>query len=130
MVKGQKNEQQNNFLSPKSQCNYKWSSENRTFESSLQNRRYFFAFLSRGEHEVRDTPLPSRVSRTLCSPRDCPRSPEKRKKRTPVLQAILKGAGLLSYSETYGSECTSGFRELLFCQTFLLSCLSSYGCLL
>ena len=31
-----------------------------------------------------------RVSRTSCSPRACPRLPEKRKKMTPVLQATIK----------------------------------------
>ena len=68
------------------------------------NRRHFFFFRflgergrAQGEREVRDTRdergakkiLPARVSRTSRSPRACPRSPEKRKKITPVLQAEI-----------------------------------------
>ena len=47
---------------------------------------------ARGEREVRSarhTRWEGRVSRTSRSPRACPRSPEKRNKITPVLQASL-----------------------------------------
>ena len=47
---------------------------------------------ARGEREVRDTRDERGASR---SPRACPRSPEKRKKITPVLQARV-GAILFS----------------------------------
>ena len=73
---------------------------NERHHTSLQNRRYFFAFFRRARagarrarsarHARREgrkkrkffAPLPSRVSRTSRSPRAFPRSPEKRKKNS------------------------------------------------
>ena len=97
------------------------SSQGDSLSSSLQKRRYFFAFFRQARASARRArsarharregrviffaPLSSRVSRTSRSPCACPRSPEKRKKIAPVLQAIVEwirgfsSRGILSPSQ-------------------------------
>ena len=73
------------------------SSQGDSLSSSLQKRRYFFCVFQASEGkreasakcETRATGG-ARMSRTSRSPCACPRSPEKRKKIAPLLQAIVE----------------------------------------